>query len=363
MERLQVPFEAASDALARFDERLRSSPVAEAYIVRSHFQDACAALWREGEFVQLEDLVLHDAGMDVRAPTHELVKADRLLAARRRIADQSPGWALTEEGLHALRGIRRAEEGAVSKKAQSHTDGDDDNDGELIEEGDDDWTSSDEFAEIDALLERTLSATKPIPPTTVRLDESGLVYDPDWDEEALLAEWRSEVRETESFPPLIAAALAFEAWETIEPLQHQGWLGFLLAAALLRRRGKTRHHLASLYIGFRHARYRRSRSHDLATRLIGFAEAIEVTATLGLKEIDRLTLSRELLLRKCVGRRGNSKLPYLVDLCLRLPIVSVPLAAKELGVSQQAATTMIDELSLNLRELTERRRYRAWAVI
>jgi hypothetical protein len=27
------------------------------------------------------------------------------------------------------------------------------------------------------------------------------------------------------------------------------------------------------------------------------------------------------------------------------------------------ATMMIDELSLNLRELTERRRYRAWAVV
>ncbi len=116
-------------------------------------------------------------------------------------------------------------------------------------------------------------------------------------------------------------------------------------------------------MGFRHARYRRSRQQDLATRLIGFAEALETTATLGLKEVDRLTLSPELLLRKCIGRRGNSKLPRLVDLCLRLPVVSVPLAAKELGVSQQAATTMIDELSPNLRELTERRRYRAWAVI
>jgi hypothetical protein len=86
-------------------------------------------------------------------------------------------------------------------------------------------------------------------------------------------------------------------------------------------------------------------------------------AELSLKEIDRLTLSRELLMRKCVGKRSNSKLPRLVELCLRLPIVSVPLAAKELGLSQQAATTMIDELSSNLRELTERRRYRAWAVM
>jgi hypothetical protein len=64
------------------------------------------------------------------------------------------------------------------------------------------------------------------------------------------------------------------------------------------------------------------------------------------KELDRLTLARELLLRKCQGRRGNLELPRLVDLCLNSPIVSVPFAAKALGgVSQQAATIMIHELS------------------
>jgi hypothetical protein len=42
---------------------------------------------------------------------------------------------------------------------------------------------------------------------------------------------------------------------------------------------------------------------------------------------------------------------------------AVPLAAQELGVSQQAATIMIDTLSSNLRELTGRGRYRAWAVV
>lgn len=86
-------------------------------------------------------------------------------------------------------------------------------------------------------------------------------------------------------------------------------------------------------------------------------------ADVDMKEVDRLTLARELLLRKCRGRRENSKLPRLVDLCLCLPIVSVPLAAKELGISQQAATIMTGELSPNLRELTGRGRYRAWAVM
>ncbi|RTL79516.1 MAG: DUF1612 domain-containing protein [Hyphomicrobiales bacterium] len=360
VERLAGPFEKASDALARLDERLRASPLGEAYIIRAHFQDACAALWRQGEFVQIEDLVLRDAGMDVRAPTHELVRAERVLSARRRIASQPPAWALTEAGIDALRGLQTSR----SRDLDHKTDREDDGCDEAVDEGafyEDEYALAAVFDEIDAVIARTSATTNAA--KCPRRDDSGLVYDEDWDEDRLLAQWRAALDETETMPPLIAAALAYDAWETIEPLQHQGWLGALLAGAVLRARGKTRHHLASLYVGFRHMRGRRSRLQDLTTRLVGFAEAAETTAALGMKEIERLSLSRELLMRKCAGRRKNSKLPQLVDLCLRLPIISAPLAAKELGVSQQAAATMIDELSSNLRELTERRRYRCWAII
>ncbi len=356
IERLAAPFERASDAIARLDERLRRSPVAEAYAVRAHFQDACAALWRQGTFIQIEDLVLRDAGMGVRAPTYELVKAERVLEARRRIASQPPGWALAEEGINALRGVQTPGWSGLAHEGKD--DAEDEDDGAFP---DDPCTPSGEFDAIDALIART--SVPPTLATPLKRDDSGLVYDEDWDEDRLLVEWCASLRETEALPPLIAAALAYEAWERMEPLQHQPWLGALLAAALLRARGKTRHHLASLYVGFRQMRYRRSRMQDLPTRLIGFAEAAETAATVGMKEIDRLSISRELLILKCAGRRSNSKLPRLVDLCLRLPIVSAPLAAKELGISQQAAATMIDELSSNLRELTERRRHRCWAVI
>ena len=54
--------------------------------------------------MQVEDLVLHDAGMDARSPTHELARAHAVLLARRRIAAQQPNWALTPSGLSALRG-------------------------------------------------------------------------------------------------------------------------------------------------------------------------------------------------------------------------------------------------------------------
>ena len=213
------------------------------------------------------------------------------------------------------------------------------------------------------MLARTSRAGRAIEAVSVKRNDSWLVYDEDWGEDARLTEWRECVAEAQTLPPLLAAGLALDAWETIEPLQRHAWLGPLLAAELLRERGKTRRHLPALHAGFRYAKYRRIRQHDVAIRLIAFARAIEAMANTGSKELDRLTLARELLLRKCSGKRGNSKLPRLVDLCLGMPIVTVPLAANELRISQQAATTMIDELSSNLRELTGRGRYRAWAII
>jgi hypothetical protein len=65
------PAARATEALARLDERLARSPVRGGWIERQHFADAAAALWLEGELVHLEDLVLHDAHMDIRLPTHE----------------------------------------------------------------------------------------------------------------------------------------------------------------------------------------------------------------------------------------------------------------------------------------------------
>ena len=95
---------AAEDALARLDERIRSSPIAEGFVSRTHFQDACASLWLAGDLVSLEDLVLHDARMDIHAPTHALTRAQAVLRARRRIAGAAPEWALSPDGLMALRG-------------------------------------------------------------------------------------------------------------------------------------------------------------------------------------------------------------------------------------------------------------------
>jgi hypothetical protein len=92
------------DALARLDEHLRASSIAEGFVSRADFQDACASHWLDGELVGLEDVVLHDARMDIRSLTHELTRARAALRTPRRIVHAAPDWRLSPEGLANLRG-------------------------------------------------------------------------------------------------------------------------------------------------------------------------------------------------------------------------------------------------------------------
>ena len=142
---------AAEDALARLDERIRSSPIAAGFVSRAHFHDACASLWLAGELVSLEDLVLHDARMDIHSPTHALTRAQAVLRARRRIAGAAPEWALSPEGLKALRGD--GERGTVG--AQRGGDGDDQEDGAVQGLPGDAGPLSGELAAIDRALDRS----------------------------------------------------------------------------------------------------------------------------------------------------------------------------------------------------------------
>jgi len=57
------------------------------------------------------------------------------------------------------------------------------------------------------------------------------------------------------------------------------------------------------------------------------------------------------------NRRSTSRLPALVDLLLSEPLISVPLAAKELKVSPPAVEGLIRELGATPRELTGRGRF------
>ncbi|AWN50514.1 RHE_PE00001 family protein [Methylobacterium sp. 17Sr1-1] len=337
---LTFPLEAASDALVRLDERLaRADPVlADGARARAHLFDAQAALHLDGELVALEDLVLHEAAMDVRRPTQALARAVAVLAERRRLAAAAPGWAFSGAGWALLVGSGP--------------------DAPEMESGDEagaEETEEPDFAAIDRLLartRRTLADHAADGPT-----QHSATDDP-------LARWRRILDETRDLPALLAAAVVLDAWLVLDPAPRRGHRGPLLAAGLLRARGKAGAHLPALSLGLREARARWSRAQPLADRLAGLLGAVEVSARAVGRDLDRLALAREVMLRACAGRRRTSRLPQLVDLFVGTPLVTVASAARALAVSPQAVEGMLAELgAARPRELTERRRYRAWGIV
>lgn len=355
----------AEDKLARLDEIVRTSPVGEGFIERGHFSDAAASMWVLGELVHIEDLVLHDAHMDVRAPTHELTIAHAILRTRRRVALNEPSWAMSDNGIAALTGHNQRDEEPFEEPSLPFAE-DAEND-QLV--GDDADPLLIEMARMDAILDRSkhlieghtigriLQASNKEPLMVGDL----LLRDPNWDEEDRLSQWKEVIKQIEDLPVTLGTALIYDAWESLEPLQNQHWIGAQLAGGYLRSKGKVSSHLFSFNVGLKTVQRERRRSQNRTVRLLTFLEAMASAADTGMKEIIRLTQAREQMQRRLKGCRSSSSLPTVIDLILSRPIVSTAMVAKAAKLTPRGALNLINELGV--RELTGRGRYRGWGVI
>lgn len=326
-ETLLGPLAVAEDALARLDERVARSEVGAGFAERADFFESVSSMWVGGELVHLEDLVLHDARMDIRAPSHELVIAHRIVRARRRVSRNDPGWAVSRSGIMALAGV--AEEPSLESERADHG-------GEGVElDLVDDETLSPELAEIDEILARTKWLVDGNEPAEPRKHEPKLsvaelvIRDPDWDEGERIGGWLELVQKVERLPATLAAAVLWDAWEHLEPLQRQHWLGQVLISDFLRSRGKVRSHLLIYAVGLREIPRERRRARDRMTRLVAFLDAMSAAAAAGTKDIDRLTLAKRQLERKTIGKRSTSSLPVAIDLLLSKPIVSAQIVRRQ----------------------------------
>lgn len=362
LEAFISPAAKATEALVRLDERLAHSPVRDGWLERTHFHDAVAAMWVEGELVHLEDLVFRDEDMDLRTPTHELTRAHAVVRKRRRALSQARDWAFDREGLRELTGRG----GAPASVAKGDREGEGARAGSADSWGEPEADQlADEFAEIDAVLARSsrlLAGDAVTPKTAPQGDERlAVLYDLDWDEDSRLGEWHKVLERTSELPAVLRAALALDAWHDIEVLQRGDWIGGVLVAAFLRQEGVTANHLACLHVGAQKIPRERLRSNARTERVVAHLDAIRETAVAGLKEHDRLLLAKERLDRVLRGRRASSKLPALMDLVLSRPVVSASMVQSALKVSRQGALDLIG--AFGLRELTGRGSFRAWGIV
>lgn len=337
----------------RLDARLSASGLADGWQNRCDINEAVMAIQMDGALVDLVDLVLHDANMNTRAPTHELARAAAALRSRRLALQRPAPWPLSHEGVASLAGGLAPKRAADERPTPEITVADE------IEDEVDPFAG--QFAEIDALIERTGRVLRGEAVST--RDRASLVYQDDEGEEEAEDQWFARLAELERLPAVQAAAYAWQSWRELRLHDRKPWLGLIIAGAVLRARGVTTWMLP-LAAGFRQAGYRGRQSISREQAVEMFCEVLGNAIRVGGADLSTLILQRELMAKRLEGRRKGSKLGGLVELFLSRPVVTMPMAGMHLRVTPHAVKCMFEELGGSLpRELTQRSRYRAWGIL
>lgn len=302
LEGLLGPLLQAEDALARFDERLKHSPVAEGFRERILFHEVCAEQRLEGLLVHLEDLVLFAAG------SFDGPMCPELSAAREN-----------------LRVWQKAGKERAFSLLQSPRPG-------MLAE-----------------------------PITANGKRPEAFYDAEWNEVERLEVWRKVLRETRNLPPVLAAAIAWDAWLSIEPEQRAAWRAPLIAALLLKSRDKTKEFLLPLALGARKASYLQPKA-SFEARMAEFCAMVMASLERCQHELGLLQGARMRLDGILKGRRKNSKLGALGELLLARPVVSAAMAAKALRISPINVRRLLGKIGSLAHEISGRKRYRVWGI-
>jgi len=317
----------AEDKLSRLDERLASSPLAGGWRTRVDLLEAASWAWADGRLAPLEDLVLHDAHMDVRSPTQDLTLAHVLTRARRK-AQAGGAELVSADGAYWLIGRAAAPPQASAGPVSPRPTPD---------------------AGVLPVMTESLTALRSRATEDPHAAIDEIV--------GLIAQFHP------STPDLLAAAGLIEGWRLAAPLPRQAWVGPLLAAIWLKSRGRLRSHILTWWWAAKDLPLAGARAEGpLLSRLEHHLLVAERAAELSIAELQRLSLARLRLLQQVGVRRRHSRAGELVDLLIASPLVSAPLAADRLKISQQAVRSLIAQLGAGVQEVSGRRRFQAWRV-
>ena len=291
------------EAIARLDQKASGSPLLDGWRERLLFDEAVAVQWAEGELIHVDELVQLDAGARRQIGSLPLACALQLMATYRRGYRDGASAPLADE----LPGF--------SKPAELHVQ---------------------------------------------RLSEPTEIYD-GIDKEKLVA-WRRVMRQAAEHPPLLHAAIAWDAWHSIRPEHSGSWRATLIASLTLRARALSASFFVPLSVGAKLARYRWNEENSVDVRIDGFLRSVEAGVQHAGQQMIALKHAAELMQAHLRGHRKNSRLAGVMALLLSKPVVSLPMIADHLGMSQRGAANLIGQLGSTPRLITQRSRYRLWQV-